>query len=151
MPLYSGDIEHGDGVPENAVKLADFMSLHEGVVICSPEYNASLSPMLKNTLDWISRIRDETGVKIPVFTTRVFALCAASPGGMGGLRGLNATRTVLELGLGALVLPEQFAVPRAAGAFDENGHLRDKDAQERYKGLIERLAKAAHALHGPDA
>jgi len=67
---------------------------------------------------------------------------------MGGLRGLYTVRHVLELGLGALVLPEQFAVPRAANAFEENGHLKDVAAQERYKDLIKKLARAARVLHG---
>ena len=67
---------------------------------------------------------------------------------MGGLRGLNTVRQVLELGLGALVLPEQFAVPRAAEAFDDNGHLKNKDSQEMLKALIQKLARAADVLHG---
>jgi hypothetical protein len=67
---------------------------------------------------------------------------------MGGLRGLNTVRTVLELGLGALVLPDQFAVPRANEAYDENGHLKNKDAQQQFKVLIQKLARAAHVLHG---
>jgi hypothetical protein len=67
---------------------------------------------------------------------------------MGGLRGLNTARTVLEMGLGALVLPEQFAVPRAMDAYDEHGHLKNKDSQEQFKGLIQKLARAAHVLHG---
>jgi chromate reductase len=72
----------------------------------------------------------------------------ASPEYMGGLRGLNTVRQVLELGLGALVLPEQFAVPRAANAFEENGHLKNKESQETLKALIQKLARAAHVLHG---
>lgn len=83
-----------------------------------------------------------------VFKTRVFALGSASPGGMGGLRGVNTVRTVLELGLNALVLPDQFAVPKAAEAFEDNGHLKNKEAQERFKQLIQKLARAAHVLHG---
>jgi len=67
---------------------------------------------------------------------------------MGGLRGLNTVRTVLELGLSALVLPEQFAVPRAMDAYDEHGHLKNKDSQEQFKALIQKLARAAHVLHG---
>ena len=148
MPLYDGDIESSEGPPENAAKLKALFSLHTGVLISCPEYNASISPLLKNTLDWISRIRDEDEAPLEVYRTRVFALAGASPGGMGGLRGLYTVRHVLELGLGALVLPEQFAVPRAAGAFEENGHLKDVAAQERYKDLIEKLARAARVLHG---
>ena len=106
------------------------------------------TPLLKNSLDWVSRLKHEGEPPLAVFKTRVFALGSASPGGMGGLRGLNTVRTVLELGLGALVLPDQFAVPRAAEAYDEHGHLKSKDAQEQFKALIQKLARAAHVLHG---
>lgn len=148
MPIYDGDLEAAEGPPENASKLKHLMGLHTGIFIASPEYNSSISPLLKNSLDWVSRIQEGDEDKNEVFKTRVFALGSASPGGMGGLRGLNTVRQVLELGLGALVLPEQFAVPRAAEAFDENGHLKNKDSQEALKALIQRLARAAHVLHG---
>ncbi len=148
MPIYDGDSEAAEGPPENAKKLKHLLSLHTGVFIASPEYNSSIPPLLKNTLDWISRVREGDELPNEVFKTRVFALGSASPGGMGGLRGLNTVRQVLELGLGALVLPEQFAVPRAADAFEENGHLKNKDSQETLKALIQKLARAAHVLHG---
>ncbi len=148
MQLYDGDLEAAEGQPENAKKLKHLMSLHTGVFIASPEYNSSIPPLLKNTLDWVSRVREGDELPNEVFKTRVFALGSASPGGMGGLRGLNTVRQVLELGLGALVLPEQFAVPRAADAFEENGHLKNKDQQEILKALIQKLARAAHVLHG---
>lgn len=149
MPLYDGDNERLEGPPVNARKLKSLFALHTGILITCPEYNASLSPLLKNTLDWISRVREENDEEaIDVFRTRVFALASASPGGMGGLRGLNAVRTVLELGLGALVLPDQVAVPRAGAAFDDHGHLADRAAQERFKDQIEKLARAARLLHG---
>jgi chromate reductase len=146
MPLYDADLQTRDGIPENAKKLEALMRVHTGVFIACPEYNASITPLLKNTLDWISRIREPE--PLYVFKTRVFALGASSPGGMGGLRGLNTVRTVLELGLNALVLPDQFAVPKAQDAYDEHGHLKNKDSQEQFKALIQKLARAAHVLHG---
>ena len=145
LPLYDGDLE---GVPENARKLEALMKVHTGIFIACPEYNASITPLLKNTLDWVSRVRIEGEEPLAVFKTRVFALGSVSPGGMGGLRGLNTVRTVLELGLNALVLPDQFAVSRASDAFEGNGHLKNKDSQENYKRLIQKLARAAHVLHG---
>ncbi len=148
MPIYDGDMEQSEGPPENARKFKQLMSLHTGIFVISPEYNSSITPLLKNTIDWVSRVRDEDESPNEVFKTRVFALGSASPGGMGGLRSLTTVRQVLELGLGALVLPEQFAVPRAAEAFDENGHLKNKDSQETFKRLIQKLARAAHVLHG---
>ena len=148
MPIYDGDIEVKSGPPENSRKLKALMKAHSGVFIASPEYNASFSPLLKNAIDWVSHTRDEGEAPMEVFKTRVFALGSASPGGMGGLRGLSQLRLVLELGIGALVLPDQFAVPRAVDAFDEHGHLKNKDAQENFKAVIQKLARAAHVLHG---
>ncbi|MCU0955426.1 MAG: NAD(P)H-dependent oxidoreductase [Hyphomicrobium sp.] len=148
LPLFDQDLQNSEGVPENARKFEALMKVHTGIFIACPEYNASITPLLKNTLDWVSRIRNDGEEPLAVFKTRVFALGSSSPGGMGGLRGLNTARTVLELGLGALVLPEQFAVPRAAEAYDEHGHLKNKDSQESFKALIQKLARAAHVLHG---
>ncbi len=148
MPLYDGDLESKDGIPENARKLEAVMRLHHGVMIMAPEYNASITPLLKNTLDWISRLRHKQQDQQTVFQTRVFALAGASPGGTGAMRGLITVRHVLEYGLGAIVLPDQFLLPKAGGAFDDEGHLGDKDAQERFKKLIQKLARAAHVLHG---
>lgn len=148
MPIYNGDLEATSGPPENARKLKNVMKAHGAVFIASPEYNASFSPLLKNAIDWVSHIRDAGEEPMEVFRTRVFALGAASPGGMGGLRGMSQLRLVLELGVGALVLPEQFAVPRAVDAFDEHGHLKNKEQQEAFKKLIQKLARAARVLMG---
>ncbi|HEY8128044.1 MAG TPA: NAD(P)H-dependent oxidoreductase [Hyphomicrobium sp.] len=148
MPMYNGDLEAASGQPDNAHKLKNLMKAHTGVFIVSPEYNASFSPLLKNTLDWISHIRDEGEAPLEVYRTRVFALGAASNGGTGGLRGLSQLRLVLELGTGALVLPDQFLLPRAADAFDEHGHLKNKDQTEQLKTVIQKLARAARVLHG---
>jgi chromate reductase, NAD(P)H dehydrogenase (quinone) len=148
MPIYNGDLEAESGQPENAHKLKNLMMTHTGIFIVSPEYNASFTPLLKNTLDWISHIRNEGEAPLEVYRTRVFALGAASNGGMGGLRGLSQLRLMLELGTGALVLPNQFLLPRAADAFDEHGHLKNKDQTEQFKTVIQRLARAARVLHG---
>ena len=148
MPIYDGDVEAKSGVPDNAMKLRALMSVHAGIFIACAEYNASITPLMKNTLDWISRIKVEGEPPLAVFKSRVFALGAASPSKFGGMRSLLATRQVLELGLGALVLPDQVAVARAGEAFDEHGHLKDKALQAMLKVSIERLARAAKLLHG---
>jgi len=148
MPLYDGDLEAASGQPENAHKLKNLMKAHNGIFIISPEYNASFTPLLKNTLDWVSHIRDDGEAPLEVYRTRVFALGAASPGGMGGLRGLSQLRLVLEIGIGALVLPDQFLLPRAVDAYDEHGHLKNKDQMEQLKTVIQKLARAARVLHG---
>src|SRR5689334_19059507 len=58
LPLYDGDLEARTGPPENAAKLSRLFCAHHGVFMTSPEYNASLTPLLKNTIDWISRVRE---------------------------------------------------------------------------------------------
>ena len=148
MPLYNGDEESKNGPPENAHKFFELMGLHNAVMIACPEYNASIAPLLKNTLDWVSRVRSEDGTAPDIYKTRAFALCSASPGGMGGIRGLVIVRHVLEQGLGALVIPDQYALPRAMSAYGDDGQLSDKDSQGRFKDVIEKLARTASALYG---
>ena len=143
MPIYDGDIETASGAPENARKLKALMSVHSGILLVAPEYNAGVTPLLKNAVDWVSRVRDEGEEPNAVFKSRVFALASASPGRLGGLRGLTALRQTLELGLGALVLPDQVAVGGAGNAFDERGHLKDRTLQAALKALIERLARSS--------
>lgn len=145
MPLYNGDLELESGQPENAKRLKKLFEQHSGIMIACPEYNSSITPLLKNTLDWVSRIREDDGTT-KVFKSRVFLLVSASSGGTGGLRGLHSVRPVLELGLGALVLPDQFMVPRANTAFAEDGSLNDADAQERLRTAIRKLAHTASVL-----
>lgn len=148
MPIYDRDVEIRDGVPENARKLKSLMLVHEGIFIAAPEYNASITPLLKNTLDWVSRVREEGEPPLQVFKTRVFAIASASPGRFGGVRGLITLRQVLAVGLQALVIAEQVSVPNAADAFDEKGHLKDKSQQEQVKTVVSKLARAAKVLHG---
>ncbi|MBX9926136.1 MAG: NAD(P)H-dependent oxidoreductase [Hyphomicrobiaceae bacterium] len=150
MPIYDGDDETRDGPPENARKLAGDMASHGGLFIASPEYNASLSPLLKNSLDWVSRIR-ETGIVglptgIEVVKSRVIALGAASPGGTGGMRGLIALRYTLEMGFGALVLPEQVLVARAGTAFTETGAIADSDGSARLAAMAAKLTATVSRL-----
>ncbi len=122
MPIYDGDLEARDGAPENAKKLRRMLLAHRGVFIATPEYNASLPPLLKNTLDWISRAKEPAS---DPFKGRFFAIGSTSNGRLGGYRALIALRQTLELGLGCTVLPEQIAVAEAGQAFDENGGLKD--------------------------
>ncbi|MGI9524016.1 MAG: NADPH-dependent FMN reductase [Hyphomicrobiaceae bacterium] len=148
MPLYDGDLETNEGPPDNARKLYALMSAHAGVFVAAPEYNAGITPLLKNSLDWMSRVRIENDVPLQVFKTRVFLLAAASPGGFGGLRGLIMLRQTLTLGLGALVLPEQFIMAKAHESFDEDGRIVDTVQLERLKELVQKLSRAAAALQG---
>jgi len=134
LPVYDGDLEETGGVPENAKKLKRILQAQDGVFLSCPEYNAGITPLLKNTLDWISRVKDPG----EAYRNKVFALGAASTGSFGGMRGLIGMRTILEVGLGAMVLPQMVSVAKAAGAFDEKGDLTD----DRLSGQLDRLVDA---------
>jgi chromate reductase, NAD(P)H dehydrogenase (quinone) len=146
MPRYDGNAEAASGPPENAVKLKRLMCAHQGVFIASPEYNASLTPLLKNTLDWVSRVREPREPPLAAYKNRVFAIGAASNGTYGGMRSLMALRHVLELGCGALVIPEQVAVREAANAFDETDGLRDERTAGLLKAVVNRLVEIARGF-----
>jgi chromate reductase, NAD(P)H dehydrogenase (quinone) len=137
MALYDGNVEAASGPPPEAVKLKQALCAHAGVFITSPEYNASLTPLLKNAIDWVSRVRERGEPPLAAYKNRVFAIGAASNGTYGGLRSLMALRHVLELGCGALVIPDQVAVREAATAFEEDGSLKD----QRTAAMLETAAK----------
>ncbi|MGB7541055.1 MAG: NAD(P)H-dependent oxidoreductase [Burkholderiales bacterium] len=139
MPLYHGDIEDREGVPQNARKLKALFIEHQGLLIVSPENNASVSALLKNTLDWISRPDGGQNGLVP-YREKVAALMAASPGAFGGMRGLVALRAILQT-LNVLVLAEQFLLPRADDAFDEDGELKDLKQQASVAAIARRLVE----------
>ena len=108
MPLYDGDLEAGSGLPEGAVRLRQVMKQHDALLFASPEYNASIPAVLKNTIDWLSRPHAaEPGVN--AFANKVAGLLSSSPGALGGLRGLVHLRQIL-MNVGVLVITEQFAL-----------------------------------------
>ena len=143
MPIYDGDLEGRSGPPEAAVMLKRMMQQHQGIFIASPEYNASVTPLLKNTLDWVSRVREGKEAPLAVYRDRAFALGGASNGGYGAMRSLMALRQVLEQGCGALVIPDQIAVARAADAFDEMDNFRDEGNTRRLKAVVQSLIEFA--------
>ena len=146
LPLYDGDLEARVGAPANALQLKRMLSVHHGVFIVTPEYNASVPPLVKNTIDWISRVRERGEAPLAVFKHRVFALGAATPGGFGGMRSLLALRQVLEIGCGALVIPDQITVSRAEAAFDEMDNLKDEHAMAALRTTVRALIDAAQRM-----
>ena len=144
LPLFDADLAAASGLPAAAVQLKRMVMAHQGVFITSPEYSASVTP-LENTIDWISRGRDAAR-QLHAFKGRVFALGAASSGSGGGMRSLMALRQVLELGCGALVIPEQIAVPRAEQAFDDMDNLKDEVLAAALKTAVRRLVELAGVL-----
>jgi chromate reductase len=146
MPIYDGDNEAGTGVPSNARNLKLMLAAHRGVFIASPEYNASVTPLLKNSIDWVSRVRERGEEPYAVFRDRAFALGSASDEPYGGLRALMALRQILEQGCGALVIPEQVTVFKASEAFDEMDNLREEQAAGLLKRVLQRLTDAAREV-----
>src|SRR5437588_2752163 len=120
LPIYDADTAEKSGPPANAVRLKQLMSAHQGVFIASPEYNASITPLMKNTIDWISAVRERGEPALAAYQNRVFALGAASPGRSGGMQSLLALRQVLAVGCRALVIPEQVTIANAEHAFGED-------------------------------
>jgi len=146
LPLYDADTDANTGQPENALKLKKMIQAHHGVFIATPEYSASVSPLLKNTIDWVSRVRERGDPTYAAFKNRAFAIASASPGRAGGLRSLMALRQILELGCGALVIPEQLAVSAADTAFDSMDNLDDMRLTNLLRGELTRLVEVARLM-----
>jgi NAD(P)H-dependent FMN reductase len=146
LPIYEADFDARAGQPANAVKLKQMIMANHGVFIASPEYSASVTPLLKNAIDWVSRVRERGDPTYAAFKGRVFAISSASPGRAGGLRSLMALRQILELGCGALVIPEQVTIQRADTAFDEMDNITDTAIANQLRTQLERLVEMARAL-----
>jgi chromate reductase, NAD(P)H dehydrogenase (quinone) len=146
LPIYDADTAEESGPPHNAFKLKQLMSAHQGIFIVSPEYNASLTPLIKNTIDWISVVRERGEPPLAAYQNRVFALGGASPRRSGASHSLLALRQVLAVGCGALVLAEQVTVPNAEHAFDDMDELTDAGAANQLKVVVRKLVDTARLL-----
>jgi NAD(P)H-dependent FMN reductase len=145
LPLFNQDLEADKGLPENAMALKKLFLEHDGLLLSCPEYNSSITPLLKNTIDWVSRQAPGEG-PLAAYKDKVATLMSASPGRLGGLRGLVHVRSILG-NIGVLVLPDQVAVSEAHGAFTPDGGLNDAKLHESIeklgRGLAEFLTKLA--------
>lgn len=146
LPLFDGEPAADDRLPQHALQLQRMLAAHRGVFIASPEYNASVSPLFKNAVDWLSRPRGGGEPNYAPFRQRVFAIGSASSGTGGGLGALIAMRQILEIGCGALVIPEQITVANAGEAFDEMDSLKDENLGAMLKALVRRLVDAARIM-----
>lgn len=144
LPLYDGDLEESEGLPDNARKLKAMMKAHQGFLIACPEYNSSITPLLKNAIDWTSRPEPDES-SLVCFKDKVAMLMSASPGALGGLRGLIHVRSILG-NIGVLVLPDQKAIGNAHQAFDEHGKLKDESQQESILQLGSKLVNVTAKL-----
>lgn len=146
MPLYDGDLEEAEGLPVGARRFREALLANDGLLIASPEYNSSISGVLKNAIDWASR--PQPGEKpLACFAGKVASLMSASPGALGGLRGLATVRSILG-NIGVIVLPDQVAVPRAHEAFGPDGVLLDEKQRRSVERLGSELARVLGKLHG---
>lgn len=147
LPVYSGDIEESEGIPANALKLKELFFNNDGFIICSPEYNSSISGALKNAIDWISRPASPKEVYLSCFTDKVALLLSASVGALGGLRGLVHLRAILQ-NIYMHVIPGQKSISNAMEAFDVEGNLKSNEQREVIKDLSGKLVEVTRKLKG---
>lgn len=140
LPVFDQDLEEAQGMPEAAKKLKQLFREHHGLIISAPEYNSSITAALKNAIDWVSRAETDDEPPLVAFTGKTAVLCAASPGALGGLRGLVTVRSILG-NIGVTVLPDQMAVSKAHEAFKPDGSLADEKQAARVKKLGSQLAQ----------
>ena len=139
LPIYDADLARQSGPPLNALRLKQLVAAHRGIFIASPEYNASITPLLKNAIDWISTVREPGEAQLAVFQNRIFAIGGASPGRFGAMQSLLTLRQVLAVGCRAMVLPEQVSVPNAEQAFNDMDELVDSRAAGQLKTVVKKL------------
>ncbi len=146
MPLFDEDLEKAEGMPETARKFKQLLVENDGFLIASPEYNSSITAVLKNAIDWASRPSEgEPPLALVAFSGKVASIMAASPGGLGGLRGLVHLRSILG-NIRVIVLPDQVAVPKAYEVFNADGTMKDPKQQESIENLGANLANVVAKL-----
>jgi NAD(P)H-dependent FMN reductase len=145
LPIYDGDLQARSGVPKNAVNLKRMMAAHHGILLVTPEYNSSVPPLVKNTIDWISRVQDPHELRGQVFRERPFAIAAASEGRLGGTRALAALRLILSA-LQATVIPRQLALSFADQAYDDRDRLKNPADSEALKALVRQLIDVSQRM-----
>jgi len=138
LPIYDGDLQAKSGMPKNAVNLKRMIGAHHGVLIVTPEYNASVPALVKNAIDWVSRVQDPHETRGQVFRDRTFAIAAASGGRLGGTRALAALRLILSA-CHATVIPNQLALSFAEEAYDDMDRLKHSADSDALKALVRQL------------
>lgn len=145
LPLYDGDLEEEQGLPENALKLKELFKNHQGFLIACPEYNSSITPLLKNTIDWVSRaIPGEA--PLACFQGKFAGLMSASPGALGGLRALPILRSILS-NIGVHVIPHQIAISKVHEALDETSSMKDEKLRSNLEKVGRDLAHLIKKFH----
>jgi NAD(P)H-dependent FMN reductase len=145
LPIYDGDLQTKSGVPKSAVDLKRMIGAHHGVLIVTPEYNSSVPPLLKNAIDWVSRVQDAHEGRGQVFRGRAFAIAGASRNRLGGARALSALRLILSA-CQALVIPNQLALAHAEEAYDDMERLKHATDLEALGALSRQLIDVSQRL-----
>ncbi len=145
LPIYDGDLETRSGVPKHAINLKRMIGSHDGVLLVTPEYNSSLPALLKNAIDWVSRVQENHEAKGQVFRERPFAIAAASAGRLGGARCLAALRLILSA-CRATVIPNQLALSFADQAYDEMDRLKHPGDIEALSAMVRQLIDFAQQM-----
>lgn len=145
LPIYDGDLQTKSGVPKNAVNLKRMMSAHHGVLIVTPEYNSSVPALVKNTIDWVTRVQDAHETRGQVFRERPFAIAAASESRLGGTRSLAALRLILAA-CHATVIPNQLALSFASEAYDDMDRLKHPADAEALAALVRQLIEVSQRM-----
>jgi chromate reductase len=145
LPIYDGDLQTRSGVPMHATNLKRMIGAHHGVLIVTPEYNSSVPPLVKNAIDWVSRVHDAQESRGQVFRERVFAIASASESRLGGTRALAALRLILSA-CRATVIPNQLALSFAGDAYDEMDRLRHPADIEALQALARQLIELSQRM-----
>lgn len=145
LPMFDQDQEAREGMPPVAKGLKHRFQTADAVVLACPEYNSSVTPLLKNALDWVSRPETDEEPDLIAYKGKVAGLLAASPGQLGGLRGLVHVRSILG-NIGVIVVPTQLAVPKAMEAFDDQGNLKDAKQAKSLAKVVDEVIRVAAAL-----
>jgi NAD(P)H-dependent FMN reductase len=145
LPIYDGDLEERKGIPDNATRLAKLIAAHDGVFIATPEYNHSLPPLLKNAIDWVSRVNPSGTIP---YWNRVYGMGSTSDGRSGGARALLDLRKVLATAVRGVVIPERIEVSMAQHAFNEAGELVDEVPREVLRTVVKTLVDFAGRIAG---
>ncbi len=143
LPVFDEDEEAANGLPENCLKLKALFKAHHGMIIGCPEYNSTITAALKNAVDWVSRPAEGEG-PLECFDRKVIGLVAASPGGLGGIRGLPVHRMLFGH-IKSIVLPDQYSLAVAHEAFDDAGNLKDENQRGMAEGVGRAVAEVAGA------
>jgi len=145
LPIYDGDLQAKSGVPKHAVNLKRMIAAHHGVLLVTPEYNSSVPPLLKNVIDWVTRVQDPNETRGQVFRERPFAIAAASESRLGGTRALAALRLILSA-CQATVVPSQLALSFADEAYDEMDKLKIPADIEALRALVRQLIDVSQRM-----